>query len=97
MLELLLQGVAAAELDAAAAQHGVAADVVVLLDDDDRGAVVARRHGGGEARGARADHHDVGRKIPFHSGAALGAGASGPHLDEAGRGVKTVPAAPGPR
>ena len=45
-VEFLLQGVAAAEMDAAAAQHGVAADVEILLDDDHRGAVVARRHGG---------------------------------------------------
>ena len=75
-VELLLQGVAAAEMDAAAAQHGVAADVVVLLDDDHRGAVVARRHGGGEAGGARADDHDISRKIPFHPGIALS--VSGP-------------------
>ena len=69
-VEFLLQGVAAAEMDAAAAQHGMPADVVILLDDDDRGAVVARRHGGGEACGARADDHDISRKIPFHPGKA---------------------------
>ena len=76
-VELLLQGVAAAEMDAAAAQHGVAADVEVLLDDDHRGAVVARRHGGGEARGARADDHDIRRKLPFHGGLP-GAGSMRP-------------------
>ena len=58
-------------MDAAAAQHGVPADVEILLDDDDRGAVVARRHGGCEACGARADDHDISRKIPFHPGIAL--------------------------
>ena len=82
-VEFLLQGVAAAEMDAAAAQHGVAADVEILLDDDDRGAVVARRHGGGEARGAGADDHDVSRKIPFHPGIAWRE-RCGRHLDAAG-------------
>jgi hypothetical protein len=43
-VELFLQGVAAAEMDPAAAQHGVPADVEILLDDDHRGAVVARRY-----------------------------------------------------
>ena len=71
-VEFLLQGVAAAEMDPAAAQHGVPADIVVFLDDDDRGAVVARRNGGCEARGARADDHDVSRKIPFHAENCLG-------------------------
>ena len=69
-VEFLLQGVAAADLDAPAAQHGVTADVCVLLDDHDRRAMIARRHGGGEARGARADDHDIRRKIPFHAGIA---------------------------
>ena len=55
-------------MDAAAAQHGVAADVVILLDDDDRGAMVARRHGRREARGAGADDHDISGEIPFHPG-----------------------------
>ena len=66
MLNFSLQGVAAAEMDAAAAQHGMAADVVVLLDNDDRGAVVARRHGGGEACCAGADDDDISRESPFH-------------------------------
>ena len=83
-LEFLLQGVAAAEMDAAAAQHGMAADVVVLLDDNDRGAVVARRHGRGEARGAGADDHDISGEIPFHPGVSRAGGI----LTEAGIRVK---------
>jgi hypothetical protein len=70
--ELLLKGVTAAEMHAAAAQHRVPADVVVLLDQDHRRAMVARRNGGCEARGTCADDHDVGRKIPFHPGKRLG-------------------------
>jgi len=85
-------------MDPATAQHGMPADVEILLNDDDRGAVVARRHGGCEARGAGADDHDISRKIPFHPGIALGGNCKyGPHLDEAGIGVKTVPTRPGPR
>ncbi len=70
-VEPFLQGVAAAELDPAAAQHGMPADVEVLLDDDDRRAVVARRYGGRKTCGARADDDDISRKIPFHPGIAL--------------------------
>ncbi len=73
-VEFLLQGIAAAKMNTAAAQHGVPADVVVLLDDNDRGAVVACRHGGGEAGGTRADDHDISREIPFHPGSCLGRG-----------------------
>jgi hypothetical protein len=65
--ELDLQRVAAAELDAPAAEHGVPADVEILLDDDDGGAVVARRYGGREPRRARADDHDIRRKRPIHA------------------------------
>ncbi len=70
---LLLERVAAAEMHAPAAQHGVAADIVIFLDEDHGGAVVARRDSRRQARGAGADDHHVSRKIPFHSGICLGA------------------------
>jgi hypothetical protein len=70
--ELALQGMAAAELHAAAAQHAVSADVVIFLDDDDRGAVVPRRDRGGKSGDAGADDYDVSGKLPFHTGAGSG-------------------------
>jgi hypothetical protein len=66
-------------MDAAAAQHGMTADVEILLDHDHRGAMIARRYRSGQARGAGADDHDVRRKIPLHPGR---------HLDRAGIEVK---------
>ena len=72
-VQFLLQGVAAAELDPAAAQHAAAADVEVLVDHDDRGAVVARRDGGGQSGDARADHDHVGGVVPSDVAVGLGA------------------------
>src|SRR6185312_15159285 len=90
--ELLLQRVTAAEMDPAAAQHGVAADVEILLDQDHRGAMVARRDGGGEARGAGADDDDISGEIPFHGGISCREEISRArsHLDDAATGVKTA-------
>ena len=57
------------------------------------------RGGGDVDRGiACADDDDVSRKIPFHPGNALGGNCKcGPHLDQAGIGVKAVPTPAGPR
>ena len=55
---------AAADLDAAAAEHGATADVEILIDDDDGRAVIARTDGGGQPGGAGADHDHIGRMIP---------------------------------
>ncbi len=63
-VSLLVAG-AAAERQIAAAGDGVAADVVLRLDQDDRRAGLARDDGRRQARGARADHHDVGLAIPL--------------------------------
>jgi hypothetical protein len=65
-IEFLLQGMTAAELDTAAAQHGVAADIEILLDNNDRSAVIARRNGSRQTGGAGADDDHIGGKIPFH-------------------------------
>ncbi len=68
----LLQPVAAADIEAAIAHHGAAADVEVLLDDDDRGALLACRDGGDEPAGSRADHDDVGLAVPGDAVRRLG-------------------------
>jgi hypothetical protein len=87
---LLLQGVAAAEMDASAAQHAAAADVEVLLHADHGGAAVARRDGGGEARYAGPDDDHVGRQVPF-DGLRLGlvgAGAGESGSADTGRALR---------
>ena len=61
---LLLQGVAAAEMDSSAAQHAAAADVEILIDDDDGGPEIARRDGCWQPCHARAGDDHVRRKIP---------------------------------
>ena len=63
--ELLLQGVAAAEMDPSAAQDAAATDVVILIDDDHGGSVIACRDGGGQPRDPGSDHDHVRRKVPF--------------------------------
>ena len=63
--ELLLQGMSATDLHAAAAQDPPPADVEILIHDDDRGAVVARSDRRRQARDARADHDHVGYVVPF--------------------------------
>ena len=52
---LLLQRVAAAEMDTSAAQDATTADVVILVDHDDRSTVVSRRNRRRQSRDAGAD------------------------------------------
>jgi len=99
MLNLFCKTLPPPRWDPAAAQHGMPANIVILLDDHDRGAVVARRNGGCEARGSRADDHDVGRKIPFHAGIAFGGGiaSAGRILTRLAVGSRQCPPGPDPR
>ena len=62
---LLLQGRAAAETDRTGGQDGVAAHVIVGVNDENVGAFVGRADGGRDAAGTRADHDDVGFKVPL--------------------------------
>ena len=69
--ELLLQGMAAADLHAAAAQNSPPADVEILVHDDDRRAVVARRDRRRQPGDARADHDHVGSVVPLDAAVAV--------------------------
>ena len=60
----LLQPVAAADIEAAIAHHGAAADVEVLLHDDDRGTLLTGRDRGDEPACPGTDHDDVGLAVP---------------------------------
>ena len=61
---LLLEAVAAAEMDHAAAHDRDPADVEVLLDEEHRGALVARSDRCRQSRRARADDDDVHLPVP---------------------------------
>jgi hypothetical protein len=73
---LLLQGVAATEMDATAAQHAAAADVEVLVDDDDGRSEIPRRDGGRQPRNTCTDDDHIRRLVPLDLRlGAIGAGA----------------------
>ena len=62
--ELVLQGMAAANLHAPSTEHGAATDIEVLVDKDDRRTVVTRTDGRRQSGGSGADHDHIGRMIP---------------------------------
>src|SRR5215510_15141685 len=61
---LLLQAIATANIEAAEAHHGAAADVEIHLDHDHRGAFLACRDRGRKPAGPGADDHDVRLAVP---------------------------------
>jgi hypothetical protein len=60
----LLQAIAAADIEAAEAHHGAAADVEIHLDHDHRGALLACRDRGRKPAGASPDDDDVCLAVP---------------------------------